>query len=536
MNIADWLWRTARATPGAPALLEGDQLKADYRDFARRAAAIAGALRGQYNVTPGARVGVFMENRTQYLEALYGIFWAGAVAVPINAKLHGKEALWILDNAQVDLLFVSTLSAAALRAGGGDQLPPNLTLCSVDAPGFAAMCGYDPMPCPQPREDDDLIWLFYTSGTTGKPKGVMLTNGNIIAMSLCYPLDVDEVGARDAALYAAPLSHGAGMYNFIHVRQGARHVIPASKRFDANEILDLAPRLGVPGQADCVSMFAAPTMVRRLVEAAKQRGLKGAGISDARITGAGISSAGIKTIVYGGAPMYVTDIIEAVDVMGDKFVQIYGLGESPMTITSLSRMAVADRTHPRWRERLGSAGCAQSCMNVAVVDRQGKAVKPGVSGEVVTKGAAVMAGYWRNDEASAKTLRGGWLHTGDIGALDEDGFLTLSDRANDVVISGGSNIYPREVEEVLLSHQDVAQVAVIGRPHAEWGEEVVAFVVLNDNAALDEAALDQLCRDNIARFKRPKEYFVIDELPKNNYGKILKRVLREQLRAGAELA
>ncbi len=520
MNIADWLWRTAKATPDAPALLEGDQLKADYRDFARSAGAIAGALRARHGIKPGDCVGVFMENRTQYLEVLYGIFWAGAVAVPINAKLHGKEAIWILDNAQVALAFVSTASEAALRAGAGDELPPNLSLCSVDEPGFDAMRRCAPMPRPLPRDDDDLIWLFYTSGTTGKPKGVMLTNGNIIAMSLCYPLDVDDVGARDAALYAAPLSHGAGMYNFIHVRQGARHVIPASRRFDVNEILDLAPHLATPGQADCVSMFAAPTMVRRLVDAAKRR----------RLSRAGNCGAGIKTIVYGGAPMYVADIIDAVDVMGPRFVQIYGLGESPMTITSLSRVAVADRAHPRWRERLGSVGCAQSAMSVAVVNAQDEVVPPGETGEVITKGAAVMAGYWRNENASAETLRGGWLHTGDIGALDEDGFLTLSDRANDVVISGGSNIYPREVEEVLAAHQGVAQVAVVGRPHAEWGEEVVAFIVLAANATLDEPALDQLCRENIARFKRPRAYFVIDELPKNNYGKVLKRDLRGRMR------
>jgi acyl-CoA synthetase (AMP-forming)/AMP-acid ligase II len=265
-----------------------------------------------------------------------------------------------------------------------------------------------------------------------------------------------------------------------------------------------------------ISMFAAPTMVRRIVDRAKAAGSNGDGI---------------RTIVYGGGPMYTADIEEAVSVLGPRFVQIYGQGESPMTITALSRALIADRRHPRWRERLGSVGRAQSCVQVRIADDDGQTLPTGESGEILVRGAPVMLGYWRNPEATANTIRDGWLWTGDIGAMDGDGFLTLKDRSKDVIISGGSNIYPREVEEALLLHPAVHEVSVVGRPSAEWGEHVVAFVVAKPGATLDPSDLDRHCLDHIARFKRPKSYIVEAELPKNSYGKVLKTELRARLAA-----
>ncbi|MEL6794778.1 MAG: AMP-binding protein, partial [Pseudomonadota bacterium] len=353
-----------------------------------------------------------------------------------------------------------------------------------------------------------MVWLFYTSGTTGRPKGVMIPARAVEAMTLSYFADVDEVRASDAALYAAPMSHGAGIYNFMHVIRGARHVVPASGGFDPAEILELAPRL------KGVHMFAAPTMVRRLVDAAKA---------------AGVSGEGIRSIVYGGGPMYAADIIEAVDAMGDRFIQIYGQGECPMCITALPRALVADRAHPNWRERLASVGVAQSCVELRILDEDGRERQPGEPGEIAVRGAPVMTGYWRNEAATAKAIREGWLWTGDIGTMDAAGFLTMRDRSKDMIISGGTNIYPREVEEALLLHASVHEVAVVGRPHPEWGEEVVAFVVCAAGASLDEAALDGHCLERIARFKRPKSYVAVEDLPKNNYGKVLKTELRTRL-------
>ena len=509
MNLAEWLVRTARRLPDAPALLKGENVLADYSEFAQRVACLASALQQRLGIVSGDRVAIVMPNSIEYLELLYAIWFAGAVVVPINFKLHPKEAAWIIENAEAKVVFVSELVAAELIPLI-ETLPGFAAAFAVESGDFAALRTSEPMPAPVSRGRDDLAWLFYTSGTTGKPKGVMISNGNLHAMAFSYFVDVDEVCTADAALYAAPMSHGAGLYNFMHVMRGARHVVPESSGFEAGEVLALARSLRD------ISMFAAPTMVRRLVDLAKKEGSDGDGI---------------RTIVYGGGPMYVADIEEAVAVMGPRFVQIYGQGESPMTITALSRALVADRRHPHWRERLGSVGVAQSCVEIRIGDENGHALPQGETGEILVRGAPVMLGYWRNPDATAKTLQDGWLWTGDVGAMDGDGFLTLKDRSKDVIISGGSNIYPREVEEALLLHPAVHEVSVVGRPSEDWGEDVVAFIVGKPGVKLDPLDLDRHCLEHIARFKRPKSYFIETELPKSNYGKVLKTELRAKLAA-----
>ena len=228
--------------------------------------------------------------------------------------------------------------------------------------------------------------------------------------------------------------------------------------------------------------------------------------------------------------MYVADLERALQLFGPRLYQLYGHGESPMTITGLSKRLHADQTHPRWRDRLGSCGVPRTGVLVKVVDDRDRELPSGEVGEVVTRSDCVMREYWDNPVASAETLRGDWLHTGDLGSFDEEGFLTLRDRSKDMIISGGSNIYPREIEEVLLRHPDLVEVSVVGRPHPEWGEEVVAFVVARPAAGVVPEELDRLCLDHIARFKRPREYRFVEALPKNNYGKVLKTELRQALR------
>jgi long-chain acyl-CoA synthetase len=277
------------------------------------------------------------------------------------------------------------------------------------------------------------------------------------------------------------------------------HVVPESGSFEPAEVFRLFDRW--PG----ASMFAAPTMVKRLVEA-----------------GSDCDPNNIRTIIWGGAPMYVEDALRALDRFGPRLVQIYGQGESPMTIATLSKEDIGERGHPRWQARLASAGRPFACVEVIVADSDDRALPAGETGEILCRGDVVMAGYWQDPQASAATLRNGWLHTGDLGAFDADGYLTLKDRSKDVIISGGSNIYPREVEEVLLRLPRVREVSVVGRADREWGEVVVAYMVGDASAG----ELDRLCLDAIARFKRPKDYVFIDALPKNNYGKILKTELR----------
>lgn len=509
MNPAEWLYRTAALKPGNPALFHGEELVADYAEFARRAAAIAGALNAR-GVGKGDRVAILMKNRTEYLEAMYGIWWSGAAAVPINAKLHEKEAAWIIENAGALLVF-----ASPENAGGLMPIQPGCVeeVIVAGTSAFTALYNVDPRPEPAAIDRDDMIWLFYTSGTTGRPKGVMITAQNMMSMVMGYHDGVGVHDEADATLYAAPMSHGAGIYNFMFVMAGARHYCPLSGGFDEAEILAMAPRIGQ------ISMFAAPTMVRRMVDHAKATGNTGEGI---------------ETIVYAGGPMYFADIVEAVEVMGNRFAQIYGQGECPMAITALPKSFVSDRNHPRWKERLTGVGYQQSVSRVRVVDQDGTELPAGEIGEIIVSGTAVMKGYWQNEEATAKTVRDGWLWTGDMGALDADGFLTLHDRSKDMIISGGSNIYPREVEEILLTHPDVAEVAVVGKVHDEWGEVVVACIVTEGGRSLAPETLDRLCIENIARFKRPKHYVEMEALPKNNYGKVVKTDLREQV-AGLDL-
>lgn len=495
MNLALWLQRQALRQPEAVGILHGERVVATYAQWHARVQALAVHWQG-LGLVPGDRVGIYLHNHPVYLVAMWAAWRAGLIVVPVNRKLHAKELAWIVEHSGAALLCTDDDHVPAVKypALTPDAIE-NLTVGAVRQPS-------DPVD----RAADDTAWIFYTSGTTGRPKGVELTHRNLHCMALAYLSDVDRVDRDDVALYAAPMSHGAGMYMIPQVLGGARHLIPASGGFDEREILSLAGRVGQ------LSFFAAPTMVARLVQAAVAEGHRGEGI---------------KTIVYGGGPMYAGDIRQAVAVMGDRFVQIYGQGECPMTITALSRESIRRAVHRGDMMELASVGVAQSVVEVRVVDENGAARPDGAVGEIVARGDIVMKGYWRNPEATQAAIREGWLFTGDMGAMTADGVLTLKDRSKDVIITGGSNVYPREVEEVLLLHPDVLAVAVIGVPDADWGERIEAFLQLRHGALVDALELEALCLDNLARFKRPKRYRFIDAMPVNAYGKVLKSTLRE---------
>jgi acyl-CoA synthetase (AMP-forming)/AMP-acid ligase II len=361
----------------------------------------------------------------------------------------------------------------------------------------------------QPEADphthsETLAWLFYTSGTTGRSKGAMLTHRNLLAMTVAHLTDIDDVDENSSIIHAAPMSHGSGLLILPYIARAARHVVPASSEYQPGEFLDLCdahPRCGA---------FLAPTMVRRLRVEAERSGRR---------------PQNLRNIIYGGGPMYVTELQQAISVFGPKFSQIYGQGEAPMTITGMRQSDhITDNIHV-----LGSVGYPRTGVEVRVVTPNGLRAKTGDIGDIICRGDVVMAGYWNDERATAETIRDGWLYTGDIGSMDERRYLTLLDRSKDVVISGGANIYPREVEEALLTHPAVSECCVVGKKDAEWGEVVVAFIVLTGPSAAIAEALDFHCLERIARFKRPKDYIFLDSLPKNSSGKIVKREVRELL-------
>jgi fatty-acyl-CoA synthase len=474
------------------AVFLGQRQVCTFGELRNRALVLATSIR---RANPaGARIAVASENRPEIVELMFAIWAAECVFVPINYKLHPREMVQILEDAGVARVFASPTTAAGLVDVTGVPVE------AVDSDEYQSRFTATPSAPPRDTHPAALAWLFYTSGTTGRSKGAMLSHRNLMAMTVVHLADFDSPDQDCSLVHGAPMSHGSGLYVTPYVLRGARQVIPESGAFDPEEFLDLCEHH--PG----CSAFLAPTMVQRLVATGRD------------------CPRNLRAVVYGGGPMYVDSLKKAMAAFGPIFTQLYGQGEAPMTITGLRR---ADHVGAD-DAVLGSVGYPRSGVDVAVLRGDGTQADVDEIGEIVCRGDVVMSGYWNNPGATAETLKDGWLHTGDMGSFDQRGYLTLRDRSKDVVISGGSNVYPREVEEVLLEHPAVAEACVVGAPDAEWGEVVVAFIV--GTAAAPE--LDAHLLERIARFKRPKRYVYVDELPKNSYGKVLKRELRERLAVG----
>ncbi len=491
MNLFAMLDHAAGRFPDRGAVYHGNRRVCTWLELRDRTLRLAASIRQQHGA--GARIAIATQNRPEIVELMFAIWAAESVVVPINYKLHPREMVQILDDAGASQVFASSTIGAELASI--TTTPTEI----IESEDYSRR--FNVAPSAPPRTDPAaLAWLFYTSGTTGRSKGAMLSHRNLTAMTVAHLADIDAPDQHCSLVHAAPMSHGSGLYVLPYVLRAARQVVPESGAFDPDEFLDLCEHHPTG------SAFLAPTMVQRLVDTGRAR------------------PANLKTIVYGGGPMYVESLRRAITAFGPIFAQIYGQGESPMTITGLRGV-----DHDLDDDAiLGSVGYARSGMEVAVLHADGHPASVGDIGEIVCRGDAVMSGYWQNPDATRATLKDGWLYTGDMGSFDARGFLTLRDRSKDVVISGGSNIYPREVEEVLLEHPGVAEACVVGTPDAEWGEVVVAFIV----GAVDPAALDAHLLRRIARFKRPKRYEFVDELPKNSYGKVLKRELRASLSPG----
>jgi long-chain acyl-CoA synthetase len=505
MTLPSLLFTTARCFPDLPAVSVGDRRVYTYGEYGSLAARLAGGLIRFAGLAPGDRVALAMSNTPEFLAVLFAVWRAGLVAVPVNARLHPREIAQVVHDCGARVCLATPDLAGPLAA----LLAPEVGLFVDGEADWRRLACAEPAGAVD-RRPEDPAWIFYTSGTTGRPKGAVLTCRSLLAMALGYLADVDRPRAGDAFLHLSAQSHATGLFGLSHVAVAAHHVLPASGGFDPGELADLVDRyVGV-------TLFVPPTGLRRL--------LRAPAFARAPVDH-------LRSVLLGAAPVHVSDVKAGYARFGPRLWNGYGQGESPCTITALSKDLLAAAAEAGDEGRLASVGVARTGVEVAIVDPDDRPVPPGELGEVVVRGETVMAGYWNAPEATGEVLRGGWLHTGDVGALDERGFLTLRDRSKDVIISGGLNIYPREVEDVLLEDPDVAEVAVVGVPDAEWGESPVAVVVPVPGAVPDVARLERRCLERIARFKRPRHWRVVDALPKNAAGKVLKRQLRDRYAA-----
>jgi len=509
MHIGHLLTRAARRWPERPAWLQGEQV-ITFRQAEARVNRLAHAL-ASLGAMPGDRIGMLLPNCYQGLETILAPMKGGMAVVPMNIRLHPDEHAYMLNDSGARILIYGEEFRQHLDTSRARLTTVEQCICVGDPASddghFEALLEGQPDTPPQVAiAPDDLAWVFYTSGTTGRPKGAMLTQRNLLTMVQLFLLDINPAVETDVLLHAAAITHGSGCAIFHHMARGAASAFPATRSFDPPLIFEAIQRYRV------TTMFLAPTMVHMLTQ------------SPAR-TDYDLSS--LHTVFYGGGPMYVEQQQEALRAFGPIFVQLFGQGECPMCITSLHKEEHMTGGDPVKERRLASAGRETTGVRVRVVDDDDHDVPAGGHGEIVVRGDLVMRGYWNNPEATAETLRDGWHHTGDIGFLDKDGYLYITDRKKDMIISGGSNIYPREIEEVICAHPSVLEVSVLGVPDEKWGESVKALVVTRPGMSVSEAEIIEHCRRGLASYKKPSSVEFLEALPKNAYGKILKRELRE---------
>ncbi|GAA4555446.1 AMP-binding protein [Pseudonocardia xishanensis] len=511
VNIAEMLSQTARRLPDATAIVHGS-VRWSWRELDEGADRVCAALR-RSGVRTGQCVMLHGRNHPEYIQALYGVWRAGAAVAPTNVRLTPDDIAVIADVCRPVAMIASTgtdehvdaarritgLPAGTLWIGGHDG-PDGLAALPPAGPGEAAAAEVEP---------GSHAWYFFTSGTSGSPKAAILTHDQLGFVITNHAADLmPGLSEADVSLAVAPLSHGAGVHLLPQVARGAATVIPASPGLRPEAVWELVERERV------TNMFTVPTILTTLVEHPAVHEFE---------------HTSLRHVIYAGAPMLNADRDHALDVLGPVLVQYYGLGEVTGNITVLSP---AEHRRPQLGEyEVGTCGRPRTGMQIAVLDGEGAELEPGAIGEICVAGPAVCAGYLGNEKATATAFAGGWFHTGDLGAVDEQGYLYITGRASDMYISGGSNIHPRDIEEKLIAHPAVAEVAVLGMPHPKWGEIGVAVWVAQSGAEADEAELLGWLEPRLARYKMPKQILRWAELPKSGYGKVVKRTIHDQLTA-----
>ncbi len=521
MNLGRLLAHTARLFPDHPALIDGErdgERRWTWREIDERVDAMASALSAR-GLKKGDRILVHSRNNLAMFESCWVAFRLGCVWVPTNFRLTPPEVAYLGASSGAVLMIAERIFAGhvdAVRAAT-KSLTQVVWIGAASDDGADDGADYETLlqqhlgqRAPEATvAADDPLWFFYTSGTTGRPKAGVLTHGQMAFVVTNHLADlIPGTTERDCSIAVAPLSHGAGIHMLLNVARGAATVLMPSEKLDPERVWQLVEQHRVS------NLFTVPTIVKRLVEH------DSVDRYDHR---------SLRYLVYAGAPMYRADQKLALQKLGPVLVQYFGLGEVTGCITVLtSDMHSADDNDAN--ANIGSCGRPRTGMEVAVLDAQLQAVPTGTVGEICCRGPAVFAGYHGDPAATAQALRGGWFHTGDLGRLDARGLLFITGRESDMYISGGSNVYPREVEELLLDHPGVAEVAVLGVPDAQWGEIGVAVVVRREGAAaVDQAALLAHLEGRCARYRWPRQVFFWDALPKSGYGKIVKKDIQRLL-------
>jgi acyl-CoA synthetase (AMP-forming)/AMP-acid ligase II len=512
MNLSHFLRQAARRHGPEIGFVWGER-SWTWSELDGRVDAMAAALAAK-GIRKGDRVLVQSKNCNQMFESMFACFRLGAVWVPTNFRQTPEEVTYLAQASGARAMICHADFPDHARAVTG-ALPDLGLVVSIGRSDFgedydALVEAFAGRSAPTAAvEHDDPCWFFFTSGTTGRPKAAVLTHGQmafVITNHLCdlMPGTTHE----DASLVVAPLSHGAGVHQLVQVARAAKTVLLSGDRFDIDEAWALVEKWRI------TNLFTVPTIVKMLTEHASV---------DAH------DHSSLRYLIYAGAPMYREDQKHALKKLGKVLVQYFGLGEVTGNITVLPPDLHDPEDGPS--VRVGTCGYERTGMQVSIQDDQGREVPAGATGEICVCGPAVFAGYYDNPEANAKAFRDGWFRTGDLGHMDEEGFVYITGRASDMYISGGSNVYPREIEEKILTHPAMAEVAVLGVPDRTWGEVGVAVCVLRPDAALDEPSLLSWLEGKIARYKLPKRVFFWDALPKSAYGKITKKIIRAELEA-----
>ncbi len=500
MIVPDHLHRAARLHAHRPMAICGEETRT-YAEMEERTNRLANALLAA-GMKPGDRVGTWLENSIRCVELDLALAKAGLVRVSLNPRLTARESQFILADADARAFFHDAsfdAQVAEMRA----ELPALEVVVRIDAvrAEYDVFLGRGGPQAPGVRFDPEHLYcLFYTSGTTGRPKGVMLSHRAILQVSYNLLMETGPWETGEKILLMQPMSHGAGFFVLPYVFKGGACVI--MPHFDAAEVLRLATEYGI----ETIKLI--PTMLQRVVRVP--------GVEKVRLPR-------LRAMIYGASPMPNEPLRRAIEIFGPgKLVQIYGQSECPVTLTILpANEHRLDNPHP---ERLTSAGRPWTTVEVRIEDEAGQALPDGKVGEVVLRGPHMMSGYWKRPELSAETVRDGWLHTKDMGMRDAAGMIYLLGRKDEMIISGGYNIAPREIEDVLYRHAAVQEAAVVGEPDPEWGQAVVAYIALKDPQA-DLAELLEFAKGPLG-FKRPKRLYVVKELPKNAAGKIQKALLK----------